>query len=361
MQVRTLKSAAAMSVAGLLALSGCGSGGSESPSATATGFSVETAEQEGTLTWYTSIPTEASNAVIAAFQQKYPKVKVSLLRSTTQDLWQKFQTENAARRGVADVVGFADWGIMNDAKTQKLLAKYVPDSVRSAVDSGVLGSDKVDADGFYFASRELLITIAYNNQTVPAEHAPKTWDDLLDPWWTENGHLGILDPTKTTGTYYAYYAMDQAGIAQSFFSGIARNKHGIKQYDQGGAIQNALSSKEIDAGVITDYSVWSLIQKGQPFTVVYPEAGVGGSFDYNAVAAAAPHPAAARLFADYLGSTDGSQAIAKALNTFMVRSDVPPYPTGKPPISQVKVLPLDPTKAAAQRDDFYSTFKGWMG
>lgn len=349
----------------LLLVAACSSGGgspsSSSTSATSAADLVSAANQEGTVTWYSSIDINATKGVIAAFEKEYPKIKVSALYEPTEDLWERFETENAAKKDVADVIGLADWQLINEAESDHLLAEYIPPSVSDAVKSGVLPKQDVDSAGYYYASRELVIALAYDSSKVPAADAPKTWNDLTNSWWTKNGYIGILDPAKTTGAYYSYYAMNQAGIAQSFFSGIGKAQHKVKLYDSGGSIENALSSGEIQAAVITDYSAWALIQSGLPVKVVYPSSGVGASYDYDAVAANAPHPDAARLFDDFLGSTAGATAIAKSLDTYMVRTDVPPFPAGRPAITSIKVLPLNISQAASDRTAFLTTFQGWLG
>jgi len=349
-------------IAAALLLGACGSG-ADSADTTAAATSPEDqvaqATKEGELLWYTAISTDASNAVIGAFEARYPGIDVKLLRATTADLWQRFQTENAARNNVADVVNFADWGVIDSAKKAKLLAKYQPSSVSDAIDANVLDKQYVDGDGYYFASRVLDVAVVYNTDKVPADVAPKTWNDLADPWWGQHGKLGILDPARTA-TINAYWSMDKAGLAQPFFTGIA--PHRPKIYDQGGAILNALSSGEIDGGIITDYDAWGLIAKGQsPLAVVYPDAGVGAWTDYVGLAAQAPHPNAGRLFTEFLGSKEGSEAIAKAATVYVVRKDVPPYPADKPPFTGLHVLPFDPAQVTADRDAFLEKFNQWIG
>jgi ABC-type Fe3+ transport system substrate-binding protein len=50
-----------------------------------------------------------------------------------------------------------------------------------------------------------------------------------------------------------------------------------------------------------------------------------------------PHPAAARLFADWLIGVPGQTALAKTAYSYSVRTDVPP-PEGGVPLQSVKLL-----------------------
>src|SRR5262245_34640884 len=104
-------------IVALCLLAACGSDGGDDAGdgAVPTGSSAAdleaAAEGEGQLLWYTALSSEASDAVVKAFESKYPGISVEVLRNTTSNLWQRFQSENAAGRNVADVVGFADWGV----------------------------------------------------------------------------------------------------------------------------------------------------------------------------------------------------------------------------------------------------------
>ena len=50
----------------------------------------------------------------------------------------------------------------------------------------------MDPEGYYTAGRLVGVGIAYNNATVTAEEAPKTWNDLLDEKW--KGQIVMSDP-----------------------------------------------------------------------------------------------------------------------------------------------------------------------
>jgi len=332
----------------MLALAACGSSDSDEPSA----------DEPVEITWYTNMAPEAQEVLLDAFAKAHPEIKVKVYEgAVTGDMWQRFQAENAAGRNVADVIDVSDSGLMYQAKEDGLLAQGLPDSVQEAVDSGVIPERYVDPDGYFWATRFLFITVVYNPDAVPADVAPKTWMDLTDPWWGTEGQLGILDPSKTA-SYNALYAMDGEGLLEPLIKGMAPLKP--KLYDSGGSLLAALTSGEIDGGFTADYALWVAQDKGQSVKVVYPPEGVGGWSDDWAVPAKAPHPEEGRTFADFVSSKEGAELVAESSYYYMVRTDVPPFPADKPPITDLNVLPFDPVAAAAGREELVTKVLGWL-
>lgn len=316
---------------------------------------VAAAEQEGQALWYTAIPTEASDAVAAAFMEAYPGITVEVARVPSFELWERFRTENSAGANVADVFSPSDYAVTEEAKAAGYLAQYLPEGIEDALEP-----DYVDDEGYYWSNRITTTGLVYNTDLVPEENAPTEWTDLHDPFW--QGKLGIGDPRESSAIYGAYWEMANAEeIGPEFFQGLAENEPIL--YAQGGQQLNAVTAGEIAATVVVDYRGWQLIADGAPVEVIYPESGVGYTLDYNSVAESAPHPNAARLLMNFLASQEGADVLAENLGTYLTRGDIEAYPedVDRPSVEDVPLLEADFEQMAAEFEEFNARFDEWIG
>jgi iron(III) transport system substrate-binding protein len=88
------------------------------------------------------------------------------------------------------------------------------------------------------------------------------------------------------------------------------------------------------------------VAKGAPLEFIVPKSGTVSTPFSVAVLAGAPHPAAAKLFVDFMMSD--AQAIIVKANEYALRNGSTP-PQGMPKLSAVKVLPLDIDAALRQQ------------
>jgi len=100
----------------------------------------------------------------------------------------------------------------------------------------------------------------------------------------------------------------------------------------------------------SEYVVFYLKEAGNPIEVVYATEGSPLIAGQMAVMEAAPHPAAARLFSDFVFSAACQQLMSDegGIRSFHPAVKLPP---SRKPLSEIKVLPTDPealVKAAAE-------------
>src|SRR5262245_30495891 len=62
----------------------------------------EAAKKEGRLVWYESAPLEPMRAMAAAFEKKYPGIKVEVLRIVGVQQYQRFMQETEAKQHMVD-------------------------------------------------------------------------------------------------------------------------------------------------------------------------------------------------------------------------------------------------------------------
>lgn len=139
----------------------------------------EGAKVEGKITWYTSLAGGSYKELAAAFEAKYPGVKVESYRGTRQELGARILAEAQAKRNIVDTIE-TTIPLLKLLKDNKLIAPYYfptqakyPDAVK----------EKSPTKGlFYWAiDRESHIGLAYNKNSIPANLVPKNYDGLLRP------------------------------------------------------------------------------------------------------------------------------------------------------------------------------------
>src|SRR5215470_3549602 len=128
---------------------------------------IEAAEKEGSLTYYTANFAEVEQEVIKAFNKRFPKVKVAMVRAPGGQLIQRIKTEAAAGKLAADVVNHSDRGLM--LELVDLFQDYTPPNA-SDYRPDALVSPKL------WPGVTLGWSIAYNTELV--KNPPKTWMDL---------------------------------------------------------------------------------------------------------------------------------------------------------------------------------------
>ena len=188
------------------------------------------------------------------------------------------------------------------AKGQNLLAPY-----KVATWSTIQGTN--DPDGFYYVDYSGVMVFEINSDVVKA--LPHTFKDLLDSKY--KGQVALAgDPRASNQAAQTVYA---AAIANGgTLDNIQPGLDFFKQLNTSGNLLPLIAdSGPIAKGEtpITFQWSWNAYAnkdnfKGNPnIEIVYPTDVNWGGYYYQAVSAFAPHPAAARLWEEYLYSDEG--------------------------------------------------------
>ena len=273
---------------------------------------LEGAKKEGGLTIYSSATNEDMQAMIKAFEQKYPGVKIKFWRSDSESILQRAVIEARGNRNEFDIAETSG-GTLEALYLEKLLQV-----VKSPVLADI--SDKAKfPHAAWTGSRFQIQTVAYNTNQVKKADLPKSWRDLADPKW--KGKLGIeLDDAEWFGVVVRYIG-EAEGL--KLFKEIA-TKNGVSVRKGHTLLANLTASGEVPLALgVYDYKIQQMKRAGAPIDVydldpvtVHP-VGI-------ALAAKSPHPHAALLFFDFLLS-DG-QKIYVEQNTQPTNITVKPEP-----------------------------------
>ncbi len=279
---------------------------------------------DGTLTIVTSYPTDTTNTFKAAFEKKYPEVKVEMLKKKTTAGIKYLQEISASN--TADMF----WASAPDAfevlKGDDLLVKY---DVKVTGIPEKVGSFPInDPDGYYKGFAASGYGIMWNTRYLKAKNLPdpREWSDLKDPIW--HGHVGMSAPSRSGTTHLTVETLIQgmgwdAGWAE--WKAIAGNFKTVTERSFG--VPDGVNSGQFGAGIVIDFFGLSSQASGFPVEFSYPR--VTTLVPANiAIVKNAPNQPAAAAFIEYLLSNEGQELL---LNPKIRRLPVNPETYAKAP------------------------------
>ena len=282
---------------------------------------VERARREGSVTVYTSMQLQDSRPLAEAFEKKYG-VKVGLWRASGEKVAQRGVTEARGNRFEVDVVE-TDGAQMEILSREKQLTALRAPSIKD-IPAGI-----VPAHGHYVPTRLSLYVLAYNTQRVKPGDVPDTYEQLLDPKWT--GRFAVEAADVAWFAAVAKAMGEAKGVA--FFRKLATMKPGIRSGHT--LMAELVAAGEIDMALDAHVQgVARLKDKGAPieWKALQPAFGQPSSVG---VAARAPHPNAALLFADFILSREGQEIIKS-------RNRVPSSTAVDSPLNKFRYELIDP-------------------
>ena len=311
---------------------------------------VEAARKEGKVVWYTSLALSSSEKVAKLFEAAYPGVGVEVHRTGSQRILQRVMQELQANLKLVDVIHTSDAGHFVLLKDKKLLLKYTPAGV------DVFPPGFKDRDGYYYGLRATVNVIAYNSKIISAAEAPRTWKDLLDPKWkgrlvtAHPGYSGVI-ATHVLALVHLY--------GWDYWKQLAQNRLMLVQsaVDPSGVVASGERPVAVNGG---DYTFYQTKKKGNPVEIVYPKEGVPLVISPSAIAAGAPHPNAAKLFTDFTFSKEVQQVLADTEGLYTGHPEVT-YPTDKPKLSDLRLLPADPDELEKRNEEIKKRFVEFFG
>jgi len=311
---------------------------------------VEAAKKEGKVVWYTSLAIPSSTVFAHFFMNKYKGIEVEVHRTGSQRVLQRVMQETSAGIKSVDVIHTSDAGHFVLLKEKGLLLKYVPRAAE------IFPAGFKDRDGFYYGLRATLSVIAYNPKVVTDKDAPKSWKDLLDGKWrgkevtAHPGYSGII-------MTHVLALVKQYGW--DYFKELAKNKVHITQSANDPA--GVVASGERPVGVNgAEYFYYKTLKQGNPIKIVYPKEGVPLVVSPTAIANAAPHPNAAKLFTEFILTKESQQMLADKEGLYTGHPEVT-YPKDKPMLKDLKLLAVDADELEKRNAEIKKRFTEFFG
>lgn len=293
-------------------------------------LSVEEAQREGKVVWYTVLAVEEAQALAADFERRYG-IEVEVVRDGSGPLFDRYMEETAAGVARADILDTANAGSFVYLQREGLLARldltadeWVPEGLKHS--------------GYWYTWRVSPIVAVYNPGLAAEAAVPASWWDFLDPQW--RGHIANGHPDYSGSVLTAVFGLAQE-LGWEFFEGLARQDMWLGQSIHDGPEAVAAGRRTLSL-MAEEFYAHRLKQAGHPVELLYPAEGVPLVANVVAVAHNAPHPHAARLFVEYLFSLETQQRSADEFNLRVLHPDVQ-YPAGGlPAFSDLNVIIPDP-------------------
>src|SRR4051794_8464272 len=141
---------------------------------------IAKAEAEGELVVYSTDPERGQAMLMASFEKTFPKIKTKYLRLQAGALYAKVTSERQARTYTVDALQLSDIGFVLDFQKRGGYMQYISPEM-----AAYKPEYKSQPEGLWTWGAIIMAGIAYNPNVVPADQAPKTWEDVLDPKWAD--------------------------------------------------------------------------------------------------------------------------------------------------------------------------------
>lgn len=270
------------------------------------------AAKEGSLTWYTTFADDDVKPIIAEFNKQYPNVKVNSLRLSADKIPPRIITEQRGQKFNADVVS-GDSPQIAQLVQAGALQPYTPKDISPL--PGGLTLPK----GYEGIVYVVTTSIAYNPTVVKQKHlpVPTSWQDLANPAWKgqfsiDPGAVNWYDSLiKSMGHDQALALMKALGNNKPVF---------VESHTQ--ALTDVQAGEPAAAATAYGYKASSLKKKTPGQVEFFNSNPLPSSLNLIDVVKKSPHPAAARLFVDWMVSTAGQKAVVDVTNHTSIRTDV---------------------------------------
>ena len=203
---------------------------------------VAAAQEEGSVTVYSSQGLDQLNALGAAFEEEYG-VDVEVVRATDADIIPRVETELQTGTSGGDLVVTAAQAFM---ETHAAAGDFVdPTASPQLAGLGDYDADQYMHDGNIFEVGAAILTFGWNTDLVP--DGLTDYPDLLDPSLA-GGKVGVPDPAIGPALVDFYLWLEEE-FGEQFVADLAAQEPRI--YPSSLPMGEALQSGEIFAGAFT--------------------------------------------------------------------------------------------------------------
>jgi iron(III) transport system substrate-binding protein len=289
---------------------------------------IEAAKKERELVFYTTINLEEAGAVSRHFKAKYPFLEVNISRSDGERVVTKVLQETRGKKHLVDVIQTPAF-YLHAFKKRGILGEYSSPEER-------FYPRNFKEEKYWTTTYYNPYVVLYNTKLLSVQNLPKRYEDLLNPFWKDKM---ILEQDKIDWfTAMLHILGREKGL--KYMRELSRQnpmlRVGQSLITQLVAAGEALL--QINGNAVT---VNRLRQKGAPIDWIalgpLPGLMVG-----IGLTAQAPHPAAARLFIDFVLSKEGQQ-LYQSGGRWVARSDL--FQEESMKVKGAQIVPVDPAWA----------------
>lgn len=304
MKIRTAATAAGLAAA--LALTGCAGNGNNAPAPEVTVDDpalqelIDAAQDEGSMTLYSIIDEGPMRSVAQAFTEEFG-VQVNVQRLVSADLQQRFSAEAEAGATVADVVMLTHSPFYSNGLDSGWLTPLADAEIPAFEE---YPEEYLRNDGAAAIVSLVPTRLVYNTDNVTDE--PTSWEEYADPKYKGKLLFAAPDTSPANLTFWSLM-IDEFG--EDFLRDVAKNEP--TWMNSAVVTTQGVAAGEGDLAHPGVLAIVNTLQaEGAPVAAALlgpttgPEIGIALSAD-------SPSPNAAKLFAHYLLTQDGSEILAE--------------------------------------------------
>jgi len=289
---------------------------------------VEAAKKEREVVLYTTTNLEEASAMGGHFKAKYPFLDVNVNRAEGERIVTKILQETRAKKTLVDVMQTPAF-YLHALRKRGIVGEYT--SAENPFFPRNFKEEKYWTTTYYNP-----YVVLYNTKLVSAQNLPKRYADLLGSFWKNKM---TLEKDKIDWfTAMLHILGREKGI--KYMRDLSRQDPMLRigQTLITQLVAAGETALQINANAVT---VNRLKQKGAPIDWVAPGPLPGLMVGVGLISQA-PHPAAARLFVDFLLSKEGQQLYQSA-GRLVGRSDLPQDESLR--VRGAQIVPVDPAWA----------------
>jgi len=253
------------------------------------------------------------------FEQLHPDIAVHWLDMGSQEVYDRVRSERANPQ--ADLWFGGPATIFARGAQDSLLQPFRPTW------AGTVAPHERGPGDLYFASYETPAVIVYADQAMKPADAPQTWGALLEPKW--KGKIIIRDPLAS-GTMRAVWGLlIERGFKKSADTAVA---FGYLKALDAQTKEYVLNGTLLDQKIVRQealITIWDLPdillnkREGMQLGYVFPRDGTPVIEDAIGIVKGAKHAAAAKLWEEWIGSTEAQLLATRDGYRLPARQDLP--------------------------------------
>ena len=276
---------------------------------------IDAAKKEGGFINYTAQIEELEQETIAAFNKRFPFVKVEIIHAPGGQLIERIRSEVAANKLTADLIDHSEPGLL--ATMNGIFRDYRPPNGDDYIASTIVTPrlwPRLTAGW----------CIAWNSELI--REKPAGWWDLTKPAYA--GLLGVPSG-YTGGSTWARVMFERTVLGEEYWTRQAAIQPRI--YPTNAVTSDALVRGEVVVGPVSYPAIVPKIRDGAPLGYVFPSDGVPCFLFAAGITAVAKRPAAAALYLDWCLSEEGQTVLIRDLGHLTALKTAPFNPPGLDP------------------------------
>ena len=255
-------------------------------------------EANNTLWIYTSMYKDTISKLTPLLKKDFPGVDFKFYQAGSEDIATKVNAEIMANNVQADILISSDRFWYEELSDNNYLHSFTPNK------SNEIDPSLKHPESYYHTVSIPVMVLAYNNEVISKEDAPKSFKELSTPEWNQKFTTGS---PLSSGTNFTTMAMLQYHYGWDYFKKLKNNQ----TIAQGGnsSVLRRIQSKERPVGWVLLENLLRFQDKDNRLEIIYPEDGVVTHSNVMAITKKKGKRELAQKFVNWMYEKKGQKAM----------------------------------------------------